>query len=84
MSWLAYSALNEVGVTLRIFMTGPVLVALSVAFMIFPGGNITVKESREKIKNPNVMFKEAPKGHRIAWGIFAVIGFIVSLSLYKY
>jgi hypothetical protein len=84
LTWLAYSMLNEAGVTLKIFMTGPGLISLGIGFIIFPGGNITAKESKEKTKEPKVMFNEAPKSHLIAWGIFIVIGIIAASVIFKY
>jgi hypothetical protein len=84
LSWLAYSMLNETGSCFRILMAGPVIIALGIGMIIFPGGNITAKESREKTKDPKVMIQEAPKSHLIAWVIFMVIGFIATQVIYKF
>ena len=76
-SYLASTMLNDAGMTLKIFVAGPGLITLGVAFLIFPGGNITPKESREKTKDPKTFYTEAPLLHKIMWGTFAIIGYFI-------
>jgi hypothetical protein len=83
-TWLAYSMLDEAGLTLKVFMAGPTLFGLGIGFLIFPGGNITAKESKEKTKNPQVVVKEAPMLHKIVWVVCAVVGFIASQFIFKF
>jgi hypothetical protein len=81
-TWVSAAMLKDAGMTFRLFTAGPVLIALAIALIIFPGGNITAKESKAKTKDPMIMIKEAPKSHLAAWGIFTVVGIIISIIIF--
>ncbi|MCX8526277.1 hypothetical protein OF897_20375 [Chryseobacterium formosus] len=53
--------------------------------LFFPGGDITTAESKSKnkTKDPKVWVGEAPKSHKIAWAIAGIIGFIISMNIFK-
>lgn len=80
-SWFAFTMTRDAGFTIRLFVAGPLFVVLGLAFLVFPGGDITAKESREKTKDPGVVFSQAPQRDKIAWGVAATIGAIITLVL---
>ena len=81
-TWLAIFTLQDSGSTLKLFTVGPGFIAIGIAMIIFPGGKITAKESRQKIKHPDVMFKEAPTSHLVSWVISGVAGFIATIMIF--
>jgi hypothetical protein len=82
-TWFAYTMLRDANFTMKFLTAGPALALLGLGFAIFPGGNITAKESKTKAKNPGVMFSEAPKAHIIAWVIFFAVGCVLSYLLFR-
>ena len=54
-SRFAFSMLRDAGFTLRLFTAGPALVIVAIAFRIFPGGTINLKENRGKTKDPQIV-----------------------------
>lgn len=81
-SWFAFSMIKDAGFTIKMFLSGPALFTVGIAFLFFPGGNITAKESREKTKDPQIVFSEASNSHKIAWGIATVMGVILSYLVF--
>jgi hypothetical protein len=72
---------RDAGFTLRLFTAGPALVLLGVAMLVFPGGDITARESRSKQKDPMVFFKQAPALHKAVWFGAILAGAVVSTTL---
>ncbi len=80
-SWFAVTMLRDAGFTLRLLAAGPGLVIVGLAFIVFPGGNMTLKESRAKTKDPQVVFREAPGSHKVAWGVAVAIGAVITIMV---
>jgi cytochrome c biogenesis protein CcdA len=80
-TYLAYSMLNDAGVTMKIFIAGPALILLGATMMAFPGGDISVSESRNKIKPPNTWYTEAPGPHKVAWLAALLVGTGVAFAV---
>jgi uncharacterized membrane protein len=81
-SYIGYDMMEKTGSTLKLFLAAPVFVFIGIAMLFFPGGDITLTESKTKTKEPNVWINEAPKSHKIAWIVSGVIGFIISMNIF--
>lgn len=82
-TYLGYDMMLETGSVFKFFFAAPVFLFMGIAMIIFPGGNITLQESKAKTKDPNIWRQEAPKNHKIAWVVAGVIGFIASMILFE-
>jgi len=72
--------LRQDGVIIKLLVAGPGLVFVGIAMLLFPGGNITIKESKTQQKEPGVFIEEAPKSHKIAWGVALAAGIILAMN----
>ena len=81
-SYIGYDMMQTTGSTLKLFFAAPVFVVIGVAMLFFPGGDITITESKTKTKDPKVWMNEAPINHKIAWFIAGGIGFVISMKLF--
>ncbi|GAA5097303.1 hypothetical protein GCM10023210_32210 [Chryseobacterium ginsengisoli] len=82
-TYLGYGMMETTGSVFKFLVAAPVFVLIGIAMLFFPGGDITTAESKNKTKDPKVWVGEAPKSHKIAWAIAGVIGFIISMSIFK-
>jgi uncharacterized membrane protein YccF (DUF307 family) len=82
-SAFGYHMLQKEGAVLKICLAGPCLFLMGVAMLFFPGGNITVSESKTKQKEPNVVFGEAPGLHKIVWLVALAVGGVISFVFLK-
>lgn len=94
---LGYYMIVETGTIFVMLFSAPVLILWGLAFMFFPGTNKTMEEVngshsfKELMKNTELrkerqarqysIITEAPKSHKIAWGISAAIGAVITLVL---
>lgn len=77
---LFYEMVHDSGEAFRFLFAGPPLILIGLTMIFFPGGNITAMESRKKIKDPGIVFAEAPMAHKIIWVVAGIIGVIISFS----
>lgn len=82
-TYMGYGMMQTTGSVFKFLVAAPVFVLIGVAMLFFPGGDITTAESRNKTKDPKVWMSEAPKSHKVAWLIAGVIGFIISMNIFK-
>lgn len=82
MAVAAHSMLNDAGFTLKLLTAGPMFTAIGVAMIFFPGGNITLSQSRNKEKDPQTWLTEAPKTDKFAWAVAGIAGAVVSFSMF--
>ena len=82
MAIMAHSMLNDAGFTLKFLTAGPALTCVGVAMIFFPGGNITLSESRNREKDPQIWLSEAPTKDKFVWIVAGVAGAIVSFSMF--
>lgn len=82
-TYMGYGMMQTTGSVFKFLVAAPVFVLIGVAMLFFPGGDITTAESRNKTKDPKVWMSEAPKSHKIVWLIAGVIGFIISMNIFK-
>ena len=83
-SAMAYQMIQTEGSTFKLLIAGPSLLAIGIAFIIFPGGNITLNESKSQSKDPGVMFSDAPAMHKVAWGVAGVLGIAIAFYFIKF
>ena len=74
-----YTTIHEDGTYIKGMLAGPVFFMIGVAMLFFPGGDITINESKQKIKEPDTVFKQAPGKHKMIWAVAGVIGFVVAM-----
>lgn len=84
LSYLAYGMMMETGSVFKFLIIGPVMFCFGIALLFFSGHPVTLTQSRNREVAPDAFYKLAPKSHKIAWGIAAVIGFIVAMYFLKY
>lgn len=82
-TYLGYGMMETTGSVFKFVLAAPVFVLIGIAMFVFPGGDITTTESKNKTKDPKVWVSDAPKKHKIAWAIAGVIGFIISITVFK-
>ncbi|MBM7421650.1 MULTISPECIES: hypothetical protein [Chryseobacterium] len=82
-TYLGYGMMETTGSVFKFVLAAPVFVLIGIAMLVFPGGDITTTESKNKTKDPKVWVSDAPKNHKIAWAIAGVIGFIISITVFK-
>lgn len=82
-TYLGYGMMETTGSVFKFVLAAPVFVLIGIAMLVFPGGDITTTESKNKTKDPKVWVSDAPKSHKIAWAIAGIIGFIISITVFK-
>ncbi|MDY0931045.1 hypothetical protein [Chryseobacterium sp. CFBP8996] len=82
-TYLGYGMMETTGSVFKFVLAAPVFVLIGIAMLVFPGGDITTTESKNKTKDPKVWVSDAPKSHKIAWSIAGIIGFIISITVFK-
>jgi uncharacterized YccA/Bax inhibitor family protein len=68
------------GSYIKILIAGPGLLFVGIAMLFFPGGNITLDESKTQQKEAGVFIEEAPKSHKIAWGVALLAGVALAMN----
>ncbi|MDO3425925.1 MULTISPECIES: hypothetical protein [Chryseobacterium] len=82
-TYMGYEMMQTTGSVFKFVIAAPVFVLIGIAMLFFPGGDITTAESRNKTKDPKAWINEAPKSHKIVWLVAGVVGFIISINLFK-
>ena len=68
------------GSFIKFLIAGPPLALLGLAMLLFPGGNITLNDSKTEQKEPSVLMDEAPKSHKIAWVVALAAGLVLAIN----
>ncbi len=63
----------------RVVVSGPALIIVGLAMIIFPGGNVTNQELKNKTKTMGIMWKNAPLLHKLMWIFALILGAVASL-----
>ena len=74
---LGHSMLSGAGVTLRLFLAGPVLAGCGLAMLIFPGAPMSFADTRSGQVPPAHLWTAAPMAHKVAWVLGGLLGFAV-------
>jgi hypothetical protein len=82
-AYFNYTMIRDSGYTIKLFMAGPALIGVGFAMLIFPGGNITAAESRNKEKDPKTWMSEAPALHKVMWAVGGIAGFAINALFFK-
>ena len=74
---LASSMLGGAGVTLKLFVIGPGLLAAGLAMCILPGAPITVAEYTQRKLELKDFIGPTPTAHKVAWVVAGIVGQLV-------
>ena len=80
LTFMLDNSLRAGDVILKILVAGPALAVVGIALLFFHGGNITLNEINAKQKEPGVFIEEAPKSHKIVWGVALAAGVILAMN----
>jgi len=82
--YIGYDMFTETGSVFKFLIAAPVFLFIGIAMIIFPGAHVTLKQSRNKEVAPDHFYKNAPKQHKIAWAVAGVLGFIISMMVFRF
>ena len=83
---LAFSMLTDAGMTLKVFVFGPAVLAIGLAMMIFPGPKTTAAEWRafsksvggDPVQMRRAFWGGSPLLHKVIWTFAGVVGLVVA------
>lgn len=73
------SIITTLGAVPKIVVCGPAIGIVGLAMIIFPGGDITLKELSSKVKPRGFLWTDAPISHKLIWIVTFIMGVVISI-----